>query len=783
DVDSAPQLGGGLGSEFNNAGGSLPLGVSDPILLVDSITVGIREIETYSFDYDSDYDYKTYFTYQHNMYDEVDSEYYPWSNSPLTEGSYLPITDELTVSTYSGTGYNDENYSVTANKNRTRTSNYVEYFTNAEINTGVTGFMEYDDSFNRSVEDTFPQDGIGAYRITGPNGYIYHYSLPVYAHFNTSGNGSLDKDYKVLEPEGGITEVRDSTHGYIIENESTTEIFEIRQTKKYAIRWLLTAITGPDYEDSNSNGMVDLEDAGYWVKYNYGLWTEDFTSRSPYYGANYSFSSNIKEKLDSRFMDNNDIPKVTGKNLSYFETSSQVYYLNKIQSPSHTGLFVRDLRNDEQSMVNNFGYSEYRSTKNLKYVDKDIVYWSGKGSFNVAAPSNLYRHYLTIKPEGVDSLELTINASGWLGVPSSVVVLDGDSTSTDTLVHYYLGCGCISENTVISTGGEITIIGFLDNSGGQISYDISWNSKWKNRLEGWPVGKPKSIPQLKLSKILLFDNADLDALPTIDEFYPEPNPTLWDFTNLNRTDIYSGDWYNNDKSIIDSLALQSVDLEQDYSLAKGYHNNRYVLINSQRKIATPVEVEDNKSVADNYIASSGKLTLNKVIYYGLNKSQTQPSHLFDYNASDSIDNPEYNSLLQDYWGNYKSDADSNMLRGYVSDSSASKTDAWSLRKITSPLGGVTEIIYESDEYEQVLSEEKGGGIRGPIKTFALKNVVPIDDNIGAGWVFSLENQTDDFWNLVDNLPIEASFHSVIPCVWVDALDTTYHGHYVNNILG
>jgi hypothetical protein len=764
--------------------------------VTDSISIGVKEIETYSINgYDRPFNYKTHFRYEHNLYDEVDAKHYPWTGSPLTSNSAIHIPNDTTdslVSTFIGEGYNNENYSINANKNRTRTSNYIEYFTNEEIDLdNVSNFMEYDTTFNRSVEANFPQAGIGAYRITDPNGYTYHYSLPVYAHYNTSGSFSLDKDYKVVIAEGGIMEITDSTNGYIVENETTHEILEIKQVKKYAIRWLLTAITGPDFDDVNSNGIVDLADEGYWVKYDYGLWTESFASRYPYYGSKYSFSSSLQESLQSRFMDDNDSSKVTGKMLAYSETANQKYYLNDIQTPSHTAIFSRALRYDEQSMLSNFDRYEYTSSENLKNVTETIDYQNGSGNFSFGSSlTNPIKYFrTTINPEGVDSIKLFIDelfVGGYNDtIRDTLRVYDGmDSTGTILYEKYYGYESATVPTSVTSSSNVITIeYTWTTENSDKGNYAIRWESKFTNALSSWPAGRFESIPELKLSKMFLFDNDDLDSLPTISAMDTILNDELWDYDNVNRSNFYNDDWYIVNKTIIDGLALQSVDLEQDYSLAKGYHNNRFVYVDVYSKSSTPIEVEDNKYVNTTDTASSGKLTLNKVIYYGLNREQTQPSHLFDYNASNNADNPEYNSLLQDYWGNYKSDADTNLLRGYVTDDSKSATDAWSLRKITSPLGGVTEIIYESDEYEQVLSEEKGGSLRGPIKTFALKNVLAVGGDVGRQWTFDLENQASDFWNIKDSLPLGASAYTIIPCVWIDTEDSSSTGHYWNDASG
>ena len=98
-------------------------------LIHDSIELDIREIETYSIDPDHHpYNYKTHFKYKHDYYEEVNSRYFPWSSSPIGTGSYIPISGEsinASTQTFNGNGYNDENFTYSQNKNRTRTARYV----------------------------------------------------------------------------------------------------------------------------------------------------------------------------------------------------------------------------------------------------------------------------------------------------------------------------------------------------------------------------------------------------------------------------------------------------------------------------------------------------------------------------------------------------------------------------------------------------------------------------------------------------------------------------------
>lgn len=73
---------------------------------------------------------------------------------------------------------------------------------------------------------------------------MYHYSLPVYALYNTQGTYSLDKDHNISIAEGGTVEKNEDLNGsYLLENDYTHEILETNKNNKYAIRWLLTAVT------------------------------------------------------------------------------------------------------------------------------------------------------------------------------------------------------------------------------------------------------------------------------------------------------------------------------------------------------------------------------------------------------------------------------------------------------------------------------------------------------------------------------------------------------------
>ncbi len=189
----------------------------------------------------------------------------------------------------------------------------VEWFTNKEIKESqALGLMDYQhnresfyeiDGQARSVEDQ-----IGGFKVTNESGVTYHYALPVYNYFN----------YSYSQKKGGST------------------WRETRNVQPYAYTWLLTAITGPDFVDrgggeGQANGVVDDNDWGYWVRFDYGKWTDQYAWRNPEEGMN-------------RDIDN--------ETESYAYGLKELYFLDAIRTRTHTALFVKSLRRDGKGVSN-----------------------------------------------------------------------------------------------------------------------------------------------------------------------------------------------------------------------------------------------------------------------------------------------------------------------------------------------------------------------------------------------------------------------------------------------
>ncbi|HEY1039779.1 MAG TPA: hypothetical protein VGF30_10260, partial [Bacteroidia bacterium] len=480
---------------------------------------------------------------------------------------------------------------IETTNNRIKTGYFVKYFTNSDINDDVNGFIDYRvvNSGDRRDTADFEGDGIGGYQITTPNGITYHYALPVYT-----------EDEQVVT-FGLLDSAVNFTHRVATIN---------RKRYKYATSWKLTAITGSDYID-NGNHYADSLDKGYWVAYDYTKWCDEFDWASPMYG----YKKDMQHKQWPKFISTGGAAyKQTGVVTSGI---SQSYYLNKIRTATHTALFVKSIRKDEQSM---------------------------------------------------DHLRNPANSA---------------------------------------------------------------------------------VPQLKLDKIILLRNEDLGVLGNTQSI-----PSVSGFTTSacdpDNDIIHMGD-YTYYESAIKNAALKIVEFNYDYSLCRKYHGNITNSItssalnfdHSNENIDTFFFRVNNRglnigytppsSVTNSDNDQSGKLTLKKIEVLENTGVKIFPSYDFEYSSN----NPDYNHNKTDIWGYYKSDYIENKRSYYTTPVSKDSVDAWSLKEITTPLGGKIQVNYESDEYVG-----EGTKSRKPFFIFLA------DAKSGINPVFTKEPDSDAYDSIV-----------------------------------
>ncbi|CAL2076213.1 conserved protein of unknown function [Tenacibaculum sp. 190524A02b] len=272
-----------------------------------------------------------YFENENSSYLRVKSG--NWSVNSNTYNSIFAI-NTLSKTIEDTFTIDDKTYKGTNANGTMRKGSYISAYTNKQIIDNPSLILKpY--SFNRRRLKDEVLDGIGAYKVTASDGKTYHYSLPVYHHEEFSRVSDIDKDIR-------------------------KQFSEQMQLAPYATHWLLTAVTGPDYIDVNNNQIVDKDDYGYWVGFDYGMWNEGYAWRIP--ASGYHKSEKTK---------------------SYQWGVKEVYYLDKIKTRTHTALFVKSIRDDNVSSgLLNLGSKdtpkEYRDRHLQSYVRGD----DGKNYFN-----------------------------------------------------------------------------------------------------------------------------------------------------------------------------------------------------------------------------------------------------------------------------------------------------------------------------------------------------------------------------------------------------------------
>ncbi|MBD3638026.1 MAG: hypothetical protein HUJ25_11795 [Crocinitomicaceae bacterium] len=179
----------------------------------------------------------------------------------------------------------------------------------------------------------------GAHKVLNENGQYYVYGLPAYNNkevevsfsvddtdvenvgtlpveaallvdFNTTGSGPTEEvDYKLT-----------GTHEYLSRTEKPP----------YAHSYLLTSILGADYVDLQQDGITD-DDLGYWVKFDYVKYCDDYKWRSPYQGALYNPGLMTTDQDDKG---------------TYVYGEKELWYVSRIETKTHILVFDLAERND-----------------------------------------------------------------------------------------------------------------------------------------------------------------------------------------------------------------------------------------------------------------------------------------------------------------------------------------------------------------------------------------------------------------------------------------------------
>jgi len=445
-----------------------------------------------------------------------------YANSTSTTGKYFDAL--INEGIHSGTSINN------SYQGRAKSPNYIEVFTNSQIAIGhararglITPANTLDSDRNNIAK--FDPDGIGAYKITSPDGKTYHFSLPVY-HYEQIQRGQIDNQ---------------ENNTFNIAN-----VNEKRQFTRYATHWLLTAITGSDYVDrpdpdnSNQTNTFNKEDYGYWVELEYGKWSDGYVWRTPYNDWVYNYSTNLLDKVEE---------KDKG---GYSFGRKQLYYLDKINTKNKTALFIKELREDSYGKnlkfrysnngnqdIDNTGHGELQNS--LKYTNPNIYVRENKPRGNNKFGVEYDREYslklskiVLVNSEDGKNLSKNSSSSNLSSLISGINYFPNDTCDPNWESQYFVNE--YGNNYGYSIHSEENVLDFLDLPTNYIedkalkvvefnhSYELAPNSPSSSEIN---TTINSNNGKLTLESVQFKGRGNFEYIPpTIFDYYLRDEPNL-----------------------------------------------------------------------------------------------------------------------------------------------------------------------------------------------------------------------------------------------------------------
>ena len=443
---------------------------------------------------------------------------------------------------------------------------------------------------------------------------------------------------------------------------TTNGLYFNRGTKSagYAYTWYLTSITGPDWVDRDGNGVPSAGDWGYWVSFEYGKWSNRYVWRNPSEG--YSIDD-----------DNN------------FEDCSQgykeVYYLNAITIRSHIAIFEKDLRQDGKG-VTPLTFNKVQQADQNGVVTGTT--YTNAGGFDVNSSQSLQLSHIYL-----------------LNIADANFVTAGSNTNTSIYspVNRTVACSdCELPQNVIDAN------------------DV--NTAGRYALEA------------KAIRVIDF-NYDYSSCPSTDNsfniFTANPGPAAWEGKlTLNSVVTRGAGGTNLIPPTHFAYELTGPDVVSQNSVAftnaTAPYSPYFTTANTNFHVGDMIETTGSPAIYCGVITLITPVTGGQYAYSLAGGGFGVLPQGGALNIQ-TTKNPPYNMNAYDSWDMYKADADLTLLQNNqnmgrnTSVASGASADAWSLRKIYSPLGDYMKINYQSNTYHT--------SVMNNTYSYVMQNILPV----------------------------------------------------------
>lgn len=559
------------------------------------------------------------------------------SSNPLDGLDNALTSQQLDITAGTESAYN-------ASIHRTENGEYISYYTNDEIVNDPSDIIDAYPIMDRSDAGSFDPDGIGAFSIVKKDGMRYNYSIPVY-QFEKMGWDRIDN-----------------------ESSSKTQFIDFGM---FAYTWLLTSVTGPDFVD-NGNGYPDEEDYGYWVRFDYGKWTDSYIWMTPTSLGSESQAGMESDEEEYEIDGVDHLRKTFGR--------KQIYYLNSVKTRSHTALFVKSLREDGLGAKVN--YSDGGPVLSLDDID------------------NNDDEEVILASEVIDLLERSSKSqpADWWTTNECGSTLYPNSLVPDLEAYFDPN----SSNAELR--GSQRKLSVIQN------FKCTFNENHKIlKLDRIYLLSNKDFNDIIPQNYLANEEHDLVALTNRGEGVVSMTTHVYGDCDLADSNILSGDFDEQgdqelayvlspifskfEKTITGHLqenVLDDQDLDWTSIEARAI---KVIDFNQEQSAFDPGADGYSLGVSDNS-AANGRLTLYGIEVKGKNADPILPPYEFDYHYAD---NGVWPFDSQDSWGFY-----TGCQEERVNDISCKKEHVkhWNLKSITGPYGSELEIDYESDSYSR-----------------------------------------------------------------------------------
>ena len=195
----------------------------------------------------------------------------------------------------------------------------------------------------------------GGYKVLKEDGSHYVYGLPAY---NQKEVNSVFTRKTTLEQIEGVPVGLSMDGAEVKYKEEETDKF-IRKTTQspYVHSYMLTSILGADYVDIEQNGPTD-DDLGYWVKFSYIRYANNYKWRAPYYGA--LLNKGARHTLED-------------DKASYTYGEKDIWYLGKIETKTHIAIYHLKERKDNAEASGEYSQSAAAVSGEKKAMQIDHI--------------------------------------------------------------------------------------------------------------------------------------------------------------------------------------------------------------------------------------------------------------------------------------------------------------------------------------------------------------------------------------------------------------------------